>query len=170
MKTCNTCKETKSFDCFDKKQRRTKYPTKAGYEFQCKDCRLVYQKKRQDRNNELNRAHYAKSEKRRNDIKNNNLRIKFGISIEKYNHMFLSQDGCCKICNKHQQELSKRLAVDHNHSTGEVRGLLCLKCNLAIGYLNEDVQSALNLIQYLNNYTELAAISNVVNLKLKKVG
>lgn len=170
MKTCNKCKETKSFDCFDKKQRLTKYSSKAGYEFQCKDCRLKYQRKRQIRNNEINRIHYAKSEKRRMDLKNGNLKRKFGISIDTYNDMFLSQNGCCAICNIHQKDLPKRLAVDHNHKTLIVRGLLCLKCNLAVGYLNENVQSALNLIQYLNKQPELAVKSNVVDIQLKKVG
>jgi len=169
MKQCGKCKDTKPFEAFDKKQRLGKYPKQnAGYEFQCKDCRLVYQRKRRDRNNELNRKHYATSEKRRMDIKATNLRNKFGISIDKYNEMFSKQNGCCAICSTHQQDISKRLAVDHNHETQEVRGLLCMKCNLAVGYLNDSVESAQNLIKYLN--PELAVKSNVVVMQLKKVG
>ncbi len=59
-----------------------------------------------------------------------NLRRKFGITREDYDAMFLAQGGLCAICRKPGGR--RRLAVDHNHVTGEVRGLLCNGCNLHV--------------------------------------
>src|SRR4029077_14260982 len=58
------------------------------------------------------------------------LRNQFGISIEEYNKLFISQKGCCDICGLHQNKVKQALCVDHNHITKEVRGLLCKRCNL----------------------------------------
>jgi hypothetical protein len=48
--------------------------------------------------------------------------------------MFEDQKGCCGICKRHQSEFKKRLGVDHNHSTGKIRKLLCDRCNLGLGF------------------------------------
>lgn len=66
-----------------------------------------------------------------------NYTSKYGISIEDYNGLFEKQDGRCKVCRIHQSELSRRLCVDHDHKTGEVRGLLCNKCNTNIAELEK---------------------------------
>src|ERR1035441_7177670 len=66
------------------------------------------------------------------------LKRKFGMTMEQYNILFESQNGCCKICGKCQLELSKSLAVDHDHITMEVRGLLCQKCNLGLGQFDDN--------------------------------
>jgi len=54
----------------------------------------------------------------------------YGISIEQYEEMLDKQNGLCAICKTPPQ--TKRLAVDHDHDTGEVRGLLCHRCNRAV--------------------------------------
>lgn len=77
------------------------------------------------------------------------LKINYGINIEEYNKMFLEQGGNCKICKIHQSELNKRLAVDHCHESGKVRGLLCAKCNTGIGLLQEDISILAEAIKYL---------------------
>ncbi len=61
------------------------------------------------------------------------LKREFGISLEEYNQRFNSQEGCCLICGAHQTSLKKALAVDHCHTTGKIRGLLCSSCNLNLG-------------------------------------
>lgn len=61
------------------------------------------------------------------------LQNKFGISTRQYNQMFDKQNGCCLLCEKHQAEFKKRFAVDHDHATGQVRGLLCMNCNCDLG-------------------------------------
>ena len=51
------------------------------------------------------------------------------FTVKEYNDMLFLQNGCCKICNKLPKSGSINLAVDHNHDTGKIRGLLCLYCN-----------------------------------------
>jgi hypothetical protein len=53
----------------------------------------------------------------------------FGITLEQYNELLEKQEGVCFICSKHPDEERKALAVDHNHTTGEIRGILCYRCN-----------------------------------------
>ena len=83
--------------------------------------------------------------------RNDHLKRRYGITLDQWNEMFSEQGGCCAICNKHQSELKKNLAVDHNHTTGEIRKLLCSNCNTAIGLLNEDTELLLNAIEYLRS-------------------
>ncbi len=63
------------------------------------------------------------------------LRRAYGITMEVYDAMFKQQNGVCKICKQTERGRYKNLAVDHNHATGEVRGLLCRRCNLGLAYL-----------------------------------
>ena len=85
-------------------------------------------------------------------LRNKHLKRKFGITLEQFNLMFDSQKGRCQICDKHEEE--KLLAVDHNHRTGMVRGLLCNNCNLSLGLINEDIKILQNMIKYIQNYVE----------------
>ena len=62
--------------------------------------------------------------------------------------MFEKQGGCCAICGGVNVN-GRRLAVDHEHETGKVRGLLCDKCNLAIG-LFDDINNLASAIKYLS--------------------
>jgi hypothetical protein len=59
----------------------------------------------------------------------------YGITVDDYNQMFTLQNGRCAICGVNQEG---NLDVDHCHQTKKVRGLLCRKCNLAIGYFQDD--------------------------------
>lgn len=61
------------------------------------------------------------------------LKYYYKLTTTEYNNMFAEQDGGCKACGIHQTELKRRLDVDHNHITGEVRGLLCGVCNRQLG-------------------------------------
>jgi len=74
---------------------------------------------------------------------------KYGITEDQYNEIWIEQCGRCAICKKHEQELGKVLYIDHCHSTGKVRGLLCQKCNTGIGLLFDDKEILLNAIKYL---------------------
>jgi hypothetical protein len=65
--------------------------------------------------------------------------------------MFEQQGGRCKTCLKSPKELKKSLVVDHNHSNGEVRGLLCSSCNIAIGTIKEDTGTLDRIKEYLTN-------------------
>lgn len=82
----------------------------------------------------------------------NVLRKKFGLSWEDYLTLVKKCKNKCEICGTPQEDLKRRLAVDHNHLTGRIRGMLCLPCNQAIGMLKSDI--GVNLlkaaIKYIN--------------------
>lgn len=80
-------------------------------------------------------------------IKHYNLR-KFGITIDQYIELNKAQLGLCAICKKPENE-NKSLAVDHCHTTGKVRGLLCAKCNQGLGSFKDDTERLTNAIKYL---------------------
>lgn len=69
----------------------------------------------------------------------------YGLTREKYDELFQLQGGACAIC-----KLETELNVDHDHTTGDVRGLLCQKCNHAIGLLRESPKIILNAYDYLD--------------------
>jgi len=71
------------------------------------------------------------------------------MTIEKYEKMFELQKECCAICNIHQSKLKKKLFVDHDHTTGKVRGLLCPQCNSVLGYVNDSIEVLVKMIGYL---------------------
>jgi len=75
------------------------------------------------------------------------LRIKYGITLEEYDLMFESQGGVCDICSKPND--GKELCVDHDHTTLQVRGLLCTPCNKAIGQLGDTAESLRKALTYL---------------------
>lgn len=80
------------------------------------------------------------------------LRINFGLTMEDYEKLFTAQNGCCAICGAPQSELKRRLAVDHNHITGQIRGLLCFRCNASIGKFGDDPEMLLKAVSYLKDY------------------
>ncbi len=76
----------------------------------------------------------------------------YGITIEEYDKMFELQSGGCAIC-KQKCPSGKKLAVDHNHETNEFRGLLCVRCNTALGSIQEDEDLIWNMLEYLKRTT-----------------
>lgn len=82
----------------------------------------------------------------------------YGMTSSDYTKLLSQQESRCAICGKHQQDLSRRLSVDHNHSccSGKtscgkcIRGLLCDKCNHGLGQFNDSVYLLKNAIQYIN--------------------
>lgn len=78
--------------------------------------------------------------------RNHRLKARYKISIKEYDCLFEKQNDCCSICNSSED---RKLAVDHCHETGKVRGLLCTKCNIGIGYLNHSIETLMKCINYL---------------------
>lgn len=76
-----------------------------------------------------------------------NLWTKYRLRVEQYNDLLQSQQGVCAICHK-ECTVKRSLAVDHNHETGKIRGLLCSKCNQALGLLGT-IENLKNAITYL---------------------
>lgn len=79
----------------------------------------------------------------------NGLRIHHGISLEVYNKMLADQDGCCAICGDEPTNPNRPLAVDHDHSTGQTRKLLCDRCNPGLGYFQDSIKRLQSAIRYL---------------------
>lgn len=68
----------------------------------------------------------------------------YGISKEEFDRLVLLQNSKCSICGK-----KSKLNIDHNHSTGKFRGLLCRECNLALGLVEENIDTLKEMIEYL---------------------
>jgi hypothetical protein len=73
----------------------------------------------------------------------------FGISYQDLLMMKEEQDYKCAICGIHEENITKKLAVDHDHKTNQVRGYLCNNCNRGIGLLKDDVEVMKKAIEYL---------------------
>lgn len=73
-------------------------------------------------------------------LRRKNLMYFYGLTLEKYNEMLTAQNGVCKICSCKDDSRWGVLSVDHCHSTGKVRGLLCAKCNKGLGQFKDNVE------------------------------
>ncbi len=146
-KFCYRCKLDKLAIEFPKAKDR-----KDGLYCYCKKCNAeVYAKKSAENpgkfkaiSKEYRRTH--PDSMRKSDLKRN-----YGMTIEQYNQMFVSQNGSCLICGK-QNLTNKHLNVDHNHQTGKVRGLLCQFCNTGLGNFKDEKELLLKAFKYLNKY------------------
>lgn len=122
-----------------------------------------YRKDNKERLKEYDRKRYLndpivrggkhKARKKPNPEKTRNARYLrvYGITVEQYNHLLEAQNNRCAGCNKHKDDFKVKLAVDHCHKSGKVRGLLCDLCNRALGMLKDDPETLKRLIDYLAN-------------------
>jgi len=93
----------------------------------------------------------AKAKTRLNHVLHN-----YQLTEEELVQMMNNQKGCCEVCGDSlvKPDSKRFYAVDHNHTTGAVRGLLCNECNLVLGYVKEDKDTLLKAIAYLEKYNE----------------
>jgi hypothetical protein len=91
------------------------------------------------------RAKLSKEEKTLRTFKAK-LKKQYGLSVDEYNRMAFSQGGGCLICGS----IPERFYVDHRHSDGVVRGLLCCNCNVGLGMFKENKEVLARAIDYLN--------------------
>lgn len=143
-KLCSKCKQLKPQESF--------YINKIGTRnASCRACRsAMHTQMDKARNKETMRIWRINNPDK---SKSNHLKSKYGIDSNKYNEIMLEQNGKCAICS----DVSRKLCVDHCHNTGAVRGILCHKCNTAIGMLDDDVPRIESAASYLRRFlcTEL---------------
>lgn len=137
MKQCSKCLENKPLtDFYEHKGARTS----PGYRNpSCKTC-LAKQSKAWAKNN----PDKVKKIRQRSKLKE-----KYDVSIEEYELLYKEQAGHCYLCLQIPKR-NRALNVDHCHTTGRVRKLLCDKCNMALGLINDDKELLLKMVNYLN--------------------
>jgi hypothetical protein len=101
------------------------------------------------------RKRYRENESVRKASWVTNLRHRFGMTEEEYNEIFDRQEGCCAICGVSDCKTKtgkQRLSVDHDHSTGEIRALLCAHCNVGLGAFQDDPTIIKKAMEYLHEH------------------
>lgn len=130
MKTCRLCGVEKPLEEYYRNKRD-------GYLARCKPCLRAQSKADYRKNPEKYRAKLYKA--------------KYNITLEDYDRMLSEQEGGCAICGTSDPRGHGRFHVDHNHRTGEVRGLLCTDCNTGIGSMKDSPQTLRRAIKYLED-------------------
>lgn len=160
MKKCRGCKEVKErLKGFNKNRRN-----KDGFQRLCKSCQATYNAEYYLRNTLVVKANSGKRYANNKEVilgrqklnrclpevkrqnKNRWLRRRYNLTIAEYDELVKVQNGRCLICH----EKCDRLYVDHDHSTGEVRGLLCDRCNKGLGCFKDSPELLSNAIIYLS--------------------
>lgn len=120
---------------------------------QCKKCSLVLDFSKFSKK-QANKDGYANDCKdcRRND----KLKYKYGIDSSEYNLKLKQQNYKCVVCGVEENKDGTRLCVDHCHSTGKVRDLLCSRCNAVLGLVDEDTDRLIKLKAYLQKHSFLS--------------
>jgi len=152
---------------YQKNKAHVKAYTQLNYEDRNQARRERYANDEEYRQKQKNKAaKYNHSHPRAK--KDQHLRKSFGITLRDYEELLESQDRKCAICGRKDSGNTKSeyFFVDHNHKTGEIRGLLCSKCNFGIGQFNDDVDLLANAINYLKG----DGYGKVVNMVQSKCG
>lgn len=120
----------------------------------CKDCRsegITTRRKAPHPGPRCATHHRRVREKRRRASHAGHVTKTYGITAEEYDAIRKAQGGKCYICQR-ATGARRRLAVDHDHDTGYVRGLLCKTCNYRVlGHLRDDTEAFQRAIDYINN-------------------
>lgn len=135
-KTCTKCKKVKPLSKYHYRNRG-----KGTVDTICKTCTALGRKK-----------YYLTKHARAVCRKSSRKRL-YGLTNSEFDKMLTDQKGCCAICGKHQTEAKKVFSVDHNHETKELRGLLCMNCNLLLGHAKENTETLQSAIDYLRRFT-----------------
>lgn len=116
---------------------------------------LTHRVEGEDRKTYEARAQKAYRKARKEAFQGYELKRNYGLSSEKYQKLLDHQNGTCAICGKEEKiEIKGKLlslAVDHCHTSGDVRGLLCNNCNRGLGLFNDSIESLTNAISYLSS-------------------
>jgi len=148
-KQCPKCKNILSEDKFNKSNRRD------GLQTYCRSCHNSIQREKYN-NDPMAKVKRQLRAGRRKSLKpeaqrRSELKRLYGITLEQYVEMFVKQNEVCAVC-KNSCITKKSLSVDHDHETGKVRGLLCNRCNRALGMFMDDENILLSAAAYVKKY------------------
>ena len=143
MKICNTCKQEKELSSFHKDRH-----TKSGLCRRCADCMSAYQKEWYARKGgtEWLRQHRLDNPEMYFAAE---LKHHYKITVNVYNELLHAQDGRCAICQGPPNGGKKRLCIDHCHTSGKIRGLLCCRCNRGLGAFRDNTELLKKAAEYL---------------------
>lgn len=117
----------------------------------CCDCYYQYYRRRPELREQKRLAYWKKGG--REDRRQRNLKRNYGMTTAQYDALVIQQNGLCAICGEPgENHSSKRLVVDHDHSTDAVRALLCSTCNLGLGAFKDDPERLAKAIEYLRRH------------------
>lgn len=103
--------------------------------------------------NKEHRSNYDKDKRKNNpniklEDRKRHYKYNYNITLEELDKLIIEQDNKCRICNRSPNK-DKRLHLDHNHETREIRGLLCAQCNWYVGFIEKDPQILSKIKEYL---------------------
>ena len=137
---CNKCFGDKPLELFRKQTINN------TYFLSCNACQAKQAREKYALNKALGIKYVKPNAKR--TMKHYRIR-KYGITVEDYEAMVLKTEGCCYICDSPPPP-TKSNSIDHDHKTGKVRGILCHRCNTALGLLEDSVATLKRAITYLS--------------------
>lgn len=149
-KTCRKCGEQKTLENFYKNNRY-----RLGVICICKPCHVI----RTNTWAKNNRALYNKTQrawrKARPTLTDSyQFKSRYGLTLDQFDSMLISQHFQCKICKLNMSYAKKRrFCIDHDHKTGKIRGLLCDPCNSSIGQMKYNVDRLNSAIEYIKEHS-----------------
>ena len=132
-------------------RRKERYRTDPEFRQKVMDYTKAYQKANPDKVKQWKRKYKPTSEQQRNRL----IKHKYGVTTEQYKLMLEAQGGVCAICGNGESKIDgrwkriRRLSIDHCHTTGKVRGLLCASCNHGIANFKDNTDTMKKAIEYL---------------------
>lgn len=151
-KRCPACGAVKAVSLFYRKNTRTARGW--SWDSHCIECRRAACRdygagSKEARNARLKEWRKANPTKAASLDKRRRLKQKYGLSEEQVEQMREAQQGSCAICER----ATRRLFVDHCHTKGHVRALLCQTCNTFLGWYEKKADTILKFQRYLNTYS-----------------
>jgi hypothetical protein len=122
---------------------------------ECPKCkRAAYQRSWSSRNKDKIKNHNSQDSRKRAGRKT--VCARYGITVEQFEELKRRQGGVCAICGQPETLVRQgglcELTIDHDHETGQIRGLLCNNCNRAIGLLKDNTQVLRSAAAYLERF------------------
>jgi hypothetical protein len=150
LRACNVCGVAQPMTNYARARGNGGRPSRRGA---CKTCRSAYTAQWNAENRERVRVKAnARRAQNPNSVRISHLKSAYGLSPAEYDEMLAKQGGGCAICHE-ACPTGRQLAVDHDHTTGRVRGLLCTRCNIGLGTFLDTVSRLESAIQYLARST-----------------